>query len=327
MVGLLTLAIAGAWIYAAWFPADKFMTVALFRTELNQPGGILGSSGLFGAPPPELANPTPPEGEESVNGEEEEGDEPAVVGPTIEELRTEARRITTHLVADMMLWLTVMTVAGYYLAFSAGAAISGLPTVDHAKRRPLLMMATILAMAGCWIGWRLWNFDPVGWGEASLSDSRAEIALAVVVALVSFLLAATLPRSAAGLASLLLLVALGCSAVWVLGCVGAEDQWVPPWKELNRGYPIEAPRFAALAGLAIAVLAGTQASRHLKKLRSVANWVVCLAVLSTVVAIVYADQFGGFQQNSPGIAVYGKIALAQLAYIPVVGGALLLKLR
>lgn len=298
-LGIATLIVASAWIYAAWFPTDRFMITALFMTQLNQPPEASGLdlSMLLKRPGPQDEGPAPPEGTEPVASVEDPRTSAGSIPASDPDLIAQAKRTTQYLVGDMFCWLAVMTVTGCYLAFCAGSSITLTPIVDAQRRRQLILVAAVALLLSILLARGLWHQDPF----ANIPKPIAEVFLVLLAGFVSWvLLVMVTPRTAQWLA----IVAAG------LLLVGGFRTW----QIYGTGYPTAAPRIAAVVAMTIALLAGASATRRSSQLYGYAIWTVVAATVLTMFAIWYGDHLGGFQEKSPALQTYALIAMAQLSY-------------
>ncbi|MFQ5491474.1 MAG: hypothetical protein ACE5GE_12200 [Phycisphaerae bacterium] len=302
-LGIATLIVAAAWIYAAWFPADRFMIASLFRTQLNQPPAASGVdlSVLLQRPSQDSEGPAPPEGTEPAASR---GDaEPASISPQAPdaELVAEAMATFKHLYGDMACWLAVMTATGCYLALCAGSSITLTPVVDDARRRQLVLAAACAVLLSILLALGLWRENLKLLGLVQVPKPVVEVLLVSSVAFCSWVLLVTVSSRTAGWVAVVAAVGLLIAGVWT-------------WQTYGRGYPTVAPRFAALCGMVVAVLAGASACHRSFQLYGYAILAMLGATALTAVAIKYADHFGGFQNHSPPLTTYAFIAIAQLSY-------------
>lgn len=298
-LGIATLIVASVWIYAAWFPADRFMIAALFKTQLNQPPEASGIdlSMLLKRPGPQDEGPAPPEGTEPIAPLDDPQAKAGSTPGSDPDLIAQAKRTTQHLVGAMFCWLAVMTLAGCHLALCAGSAIT-LTQIGGFGRRLLLILAAIVALIlSILLAWGLWHQDPF----ANIPKPIAEVFLVLLAGFVSWvLLVMVAPRTARWLA----IVAA------VLFLVGGFRTW----QIYGIGYPTAAPRIAAVVAMTIALLAGASATRRSFQLYGYAVWTMVGATVLTAFAIGYGDHLGGFQEKSPPLQTYALIAMAQLSY-------------
>ncbi len=318
VLGILSLAVAASWIYAAWWPGDRFATRNLMMTGLAVPmaGGGLGLDGLLGLVPEDLADPAPPEGTEAADFGDAAEFGPAMTTAGPEEI--EAGQATMRsLYIDMWVWLVVTSVAGAWLAMAGGAAVAGFPVTDQAKRRAMFLAAAIAAVLASVVARQLWH----GRSVLGLTGVVPELALVGLAVLVAYVLAVCLSTRTAGLAA----GALGLGLV-VVGGLAWRD-WYTGTQAICESYPASAPRIAAVAALVVAGLAGAAMFRRSNTLQRGAVVLMLAAAITTVAALKYAESAGGLHSDGLTGSAYALVVLAQLSYAAVLVGAQVLRTR
>jgi len=319
VLGAMSLIVAATWLYLTWWPADRLISTNLTTTtlaRLSAMGDPLGVDRFFGRAPPELANPAPPEDTEPMVLPEEEGP-PAETGPSPQQIQAEASRALAWLAGDMCAWLAITTIVGAWLALCGGSAVAGSPITDSARRRPLILVAIVLALVAVWIGVKLWKKEPlfaVGGSHAATIAPGAEIAFVALALLVGWLLAAALPTRWAGAAAVVLTLALVAGGVLT-------------WVKLEAGYPAAAPRIAAVAVMVMATLVGAAAHRRTAVFHRWAVVLILVATVATVIGLQVAESFGGIHTHALTGTTYVCLVAAQASYAAVLAAALALRLR
>ena len=319
VLGAMSLIVAATWFYLTWWPADRLITTNVTTAtlvRLSAVGDPLGFDRLFGRAPPELANPAPPEDTEPMVLPEEEGP-PAEKDANLEQLQAEASRALAWLAGDMWAWLAITTIVGAWLALCGGSAVAGSPITDSARRRPAILLAIVLALVAVWIGTKLWRNAPLfaaGGSRAATAGPGAEIAFVALALLVGWLLAAALPTRRAGVAAVVLALAL----------VGGG---VLTQVKLETGYPAAAPRIAAVTVMVIAALIGAAAHRRTASLHRWAVVLILVATVATIIGLQVAESFGGIHTHALTGTTYVCLFAAQASYAAVLAVALALRLR
>ena len=319
VLGPLSLIVAAAWIYVAWWPADRLIGANLMGTGLGYmaalSGGELTLADLFGAPPEDRANPAPPEGTEAVLLVE---DEP-VVGPPeptpeeIQERAAESELLMGKLYADMWVWLAVTTLGGVCLALAGGAAAANAPVADAAKRRQLGLAGAFAAMLSVVIGAWLWKQH----GGHDLHQTLGEVGFVAAALVASYLFALALtPRVAGRLAVVLTLLLVG------IGGFAWHD-----WAQEEFKYPAFAVRIVPVVLMVIAAVAGAAMFRRVARLHRVSVAAVLAATAVTVIALKVAESLGGVHTHQPDTGTYAMLVVAQSSYAWVLLAALALRLR
>jgi len=325
VLGPLSLLIAGAWVFVAWWPAFRVIGANLTLTALNHYSAISGEevtlADLFGTAPDERANPAPPEGTEAYVGPvEQTPGPPAPVGPSPEEaeaIQAESERIMRSLYIDIGVWWAVTTLVAGWLAMGGGAAVAGNPVTDPSKRSPMVLVAIIAVLAAALIGSRLWS----GLSVFGLPKLVGEAAFVLAVLVAAYLLAKCLsPRFAGTLAAILGIALAGVTAV-------ACYDWYSDALGLVEVYPAFAPRIVPVALVFVAVLAGAALHRRAVGLHRSAVFAVLLAAVVTVAALKIASQLGGVHTHTLSLNTYAAVACLQAAYAPLLAILLALRLR
>lgn len=321
VVGAMSLAVAAAWVYVAWWPADRLISRNLMLAGLaNMPlrGDALGFGQVFGEAPEDLADPAPPEGTDAVVPAGEEGG--AFGGPAdddFEALGASGQRVMERLYADMWAWLIVTTLAALCLALSGGSAAAGLRVTDPTKRRRRILGATLVALIAAWIASRLWQ----GRGALMLPETVLEAAFVACGLGAAYLLVTALRARAAGLLAILLAAGLAVVTGW------AWRDWYTESFELFESYPAAAPRIVAVVLMVVAALAGAAMFRRSVGLHRITVVLIAVAAVTTAAALKYAASSGGVHTHTLSGATYVFLVAAQASYAVVLVGALGLRAR
>ncbi|MCP4249112.1 MAG: hypothetical protein GY778_18875 [bacterium] len=315
LLGIVTLLLAGSWIYLAWWPADRLMLTNVIRAGLVHVPIAGGLGGLIGLAPGDLADPAPPEGTKAMVLPEEMG--PAPDDAAQQARAAEGAKVMMILGAIMESWLTFATIAGCWLAMCAGAAVSSAPIAAAEKRRSALMGAVLIGVAATWVGLRLWQAQPIiGLGDANTATAAtgSEMAFVALILIAAWLAASTLtPRGVGAVAVVLTLLLIAGGAL--------------TWIKFQRSYPTVAPRLAAATGMAIAVMIGALAGRRLVGLFRVGVVLIVFAAIVSVVGLALADAFDGVHTHELTATTYALVAAVPVAYAAVLLGARAVRLR
>ncbi len=326
-LGPLSLLVAAAWTFVVWFPADRLILTNVMRTGLahlsDLSGGEVSFADFLGTAPDDLADPTPPaDSEETVPpaAAHDSGAAPEAAGPTDEERaerEAQSTRLLVRLNIDKWVWLIVTTFTACWLAMSGAASVAGAQVTDPARRRQLLMGASILMLLAAVVGVRLWHGKPL----PGLPKPAGEITFVAFAALAVYALALALRPWLAGVAAVL----LGLVAVCVGGA--AFYDWWSGSLGLVEVYPLFAARMAPVVLLVVAGLAGAAMARRAVGLHRAGVVLILVATVVTLGGLKYAESIGGVHTHVLTAGDYGKLAIAQSAYAWVLIGALALRLR
>ncbi|MCH7813953.1 MAG: hypothetical protein IID40_08025 [Planctomycetes bacterium] len=315
VLGVLTLLLAGSWIYLAWWPADRLLGRNLIQAGLVHFPMVGGLGALLGLAPADLANPAPPEGTEAMVLPDEMG--PPSDDAARQASQAQGVRAMKVLTAIMESWLALATLTGCWLAMCAGAAINSAPIAAAEKQRPILMGAVLIGLAAVWLGYRLWQAHRIialGDSNAAATGTGTEIAFVTLVLIAVWLsVAALTPRGVGAVAAVLTLLLIGGGALI--------------WIKLETLYPSVAPRLAAVLGTAIAVLVGALAGRRLIGLFRVGVVLAVVAAIVSVAGLALANAFGGVHTHELTATTYALVAAVPVAYAVVLLGARAVGLR
>lgn len=303
MLGCLTLLVAGAWLFATWFPISHFLRKELMWVSLSS----LDVSQFFGPPPANLANPAQPNRNNADDSLMELKDTPEVSAhksgaasslPQGANRHAKTQVILKRLTGANYAWVTTMTIAGCWLAIVGGASVGGWLTgsdLSWLMRLLAILMFAVVAI----VTWSYWPSP----GEKAELPQILQYAYAGAFALLALAVCAN--SSKAG-------------AVWmfVLGLVVLGAYGGLLWRSYPGGWGIPLFAWPALwfGVMVVTALLGAALSSHVRGLTSAAVVLIFVSCLATVVGIWYGQRNGGFLTYTPTVTTYLGAVLIQSSF-------------
>ena len=288
-LGVVSLVVAMAWLYATWYPIDRFLVRAMVKATMAQPLAIDWTA-ILGVAPEGLAPPPPPD--TATTPEDVPADE-IPPPPSEEDLETVLRRLTI----DMYAWLTVTTFTALWLAMCGGAGLADRRAMGTCSQ-PLRLLVGLCGLAVVVMAGMFWT-------RQERLPTAVELAFACAVLVFGLGLCVCLPSRQAP-ATLRVLVA-GLLAVVAFA-----------WWKYQTGWPAVAPRICVMLLFLIAALIGVLKSGSVGRPHGTAVWFVLLSSGATLVAIWYGNRHGGFVGFPVTAATYAKAFAIQSSYAWVI---------
>ncbi len=295
-MGCLALLMAASWMYVTWFPVRHFLGGAYIKVMANLPGLVDWGDVLgFKPPPPDLANPAPPESarsDEPIGKVEEPAPVPAYRSdaappPASADQRARSEAILARLGITQYAWLTVMTIVGCWLAMTGAAGVGGW-LVNPGQARAARLFTIVMLVAVTLITFWYW---PRAGAELARIPRGVQIAYAAAFALLAGSVCASSSRGKA-------------ARLFVVGLVVLGVLTILAWHKYEGGFPIRATQACMFCLMIVVALLGAALSTHVRGLTSVAIVLVLLSCMATVIGMWYGQRNGGFVTYTPAKAAY-----------------------